>query len=61
MTREASKQIQYCLSTLAIEKLHPSDEAISLCEQMAEGQISTEAAVEKLLRNYGLQSISHHA
>jgi len=60
MTKEASKQIQYCLATLAIEKLHPSDEAISLCEQVAENQISTETAVAKLLKNYGLRSMSHH-
>lgn len=60
MTKEVSKQIQYCLSTLAIEKLHPSDEAISLCEQVAEDQISTETAVAKLLKYYGLRSMSHH-
>lgn len=60
MTREASKQIEYCLATLAIEKLHPSDEAISLCKQMTEGKISTEAAVAKLLKNYGARSTSNH-
>ena len=52
MTREASKQIEYSLSTLAIERLSPSQEALKLCEQMSDGKISTEAAVASIIKLY---------
>ena len=52
MTMEASKQIEYSLSTLAIEQLHPSKEAILLCEQMSDGEISTDAAVAQIINKY---------
>lgn len=52
MTMEASKQIEYSLSTLAIEQLYPSKEALQLCEQMSDGKISTDAAVAQIINKY---------
>lgn len=56
MTKAVAKQIEYAVSTLAIEKLRPSDEAIKLCEQMAEGKISTDAAILAILTQHGVRS-----
>lgn len=60
MTREASKQIEYSLSTLAIEKLSPSREAMKLCEQMSDGEISTEAAVAAIINRYSSRRMKHN-
>jgi len=59
LIREASKQIEHSLSTLDIEKLSPSMEAIKLCEQMADGEISTEAAVAAIINRYSSRRIKH--
>lgn len=56
MTREAAKQIEYSLATLAIEKLIPSHDAIVLCERMSEGKITADEAVAEILKRRGLRS-----
>jgi len=56
MTREAAKQIEYSLATLAIEKLTPSHDAIALCERMSEGKITADEAVAEILKRRGLRS-----
>ena len=53
MTQRAKKHLEYTLSTHAIEKLTPSDEAIRLCVQVSDGKISADAAVASILQQYG--------
>ena len=54
MTKQHKQQLEYTLATHAIEKLVPSEEALRLCERMADGEISADAAVAFLLEQYGL-------
>ena len=54
MTQRSKKQIEHTLATHAIEKLIPSEEALSLCEQMASGAIKADEAVSSILEQYGL-------
>ena len=60
MTQKSRKQIDYALSTQAIENLFPSKEALRICEKVSNGQISTDEAVASLLKQYGLRQISAH-
>lgn len=52
-----TEQLKNTLSTLAIEKLVPSQEALRLCEENADGQISMEEAIERLIRLYGVKNV----
>lgn len=54
MTKQGKQNIEYTLATHAIEKLTPSKEALRLCEQMENGEISADTAVAVLLERYGL-------
>ena len=58
MTQESRKQIDYALSTQAIEKLFPSKAALRLCEDVSSGILSTDEAVAALLKQYGLTQAS---
>ena len=60
MTQDSKNQMNYAVSTQAIEKLFPSEVAVRLCEQAAKGTISTDDAVALLLRQYGLKRVSAH-
>lgn len=60
MTQKSRKQMDYALSTQAIENLFPSKEALLLCEQVSSGRISTDEAVASLLQQYGLKQIPAH-
>ena len=60
MTQKSKKQIEYTLSTHAIERLTPSREAIRLCEQLSDGKINAEQAVDLLLRQYGLKRVARN-
>ena len=60
MTQKSRKQLDYALSTQAIENLFPSKEALRLCEQVSSGRISTDEAVASLLQQYGLKQIPAH-
>lgn len=60
MTPKAQKNLEYTLATLEIEGLRPSDHAISLCERMAEGEITADEAVNAILEYYGISSQSIH-
>lgn len=55
MLQHRKKQIQYTLSTHAIEKLTLSKEAIQLCEQVADGKMKADTAVSFILNHYGLK------
>lgn len=58
MTRQGKQQIEYTLATHAIEKLVPSKDALRLCEQMADGAVTADAAVSSILERYGLTTVS---
>ena len=55
MTKKAENQIKYTLSTMAIEQIAPSSEALSLCEAMADSRITADEAVNSVLERYGLR------
>ena len=58
MTQKAQKNVNYTLSTHAAEHMTPSQKALFLCEEIADGRISGNAAVKELLRHYGIESRS---
>lgn len=58
MTQKSRKQIEYTLATYAIERLTPSKETIRLCEQICDGKLNADQAVELLLKQYGLKRVS---
>ena len=60
MTQKTKKQMDYALSTQAIEDLFPSKRALRLCERVSRGELSTDEAVASLLRQYGLKQSSAH-
>lgn len=55
MTGKSKEYLDYTLSTLDIEHLVPSSEALRLCTQVAEGQIDADVAVRIILRQHGLK------
>lgn len=58
MTQKSKKQLEYIASTHAVEHLTPSQDAMRLCEQLSDGKISADAAVDTLLRLYGLKRVN---
>ena len=60
MTEHASAALNYTLATHAAERMKPSQEALRLCEEIAEGYISGDQAVEQLLLRYGIESKVKH-
>lgn len=56
MTPKAQKNLEYTLATHALEGLRPSDHAISLCERMAEGEITVDEAMVSIIEYYGISS-----
>lgn len=60
MLQKSKHQLDYTIATHAVEHLEPSKDAVSLCKQISEGKISTDAAVEKLLWMYGLKRNKSH-
>ena len=56
MTQKAKVNVQYMLATHAAERMRPSREAISLCEQIADGRISGDDAIAQIKRLYGVES-----
>lgn len=61
MTQKSRKQLEYVASTHAVERLTPSQDAMRLCEQLSDGKINADSAVETLLRLYGLKQVSSNA
>ncbi|HIR57244.1 MAG TPA: antitoxin VbhA family protein [Candidatus Gallacutalibacter pullicola] len=55
MTQKNRKQIEYAVSTQALEKLIPSKEALRLCEQISDGEISANDAVSFILKQHSFQ------
>ncbi len=58
MTQKSKRQLEYVASTYAVERLTPSQDAMRLCEQLSDGKISADAAVDVLLRLYGLKQVN---
>ena len=58
MTRNSKRQLEYTTATHAIERLTPSRDALHLCAQVPDEQVSTDTAVETLLHLYDLKRIS---
>jgi hypothetical protein len=54
MIRTAQQNIQYTLSTQAIERVTPSKDALRLCEKLSDGKLSANAAVDAIKQKYGL-------
>lgn len=52
MTPKSRRLLEYTVSTHMIEQLAPSQDALHLCEQVSDGRISADAAVETLLQLY---------
>lgn len=58
MTQKSKRQLEYIVSTHAVERMAPSQDAMRLCEQISDGKLSADAAVEALLRLYGLKQVN---
>lgn len=46
--------IRYIVSTLAIEDLKPSQEALDLCRELFEGKINSADAEKSIFAKYGI-------
>ena len=60
MTKRGQQQIQYTLSTHAIEKLRPSQTALHLCQRLSQGQLDADAAVTAILKQHSLKRVRTH-
>ena len=47
MTKNGQQQIDYALATLAVEGDIPSEYAVQLCEQVANGSLTADEAVSE--------------
>ena len=52
MTKQATKNLKYTLSTHAIEGLYPSKEALALCKATSEKRITVDEAAAQLKAMY---------
>lgn len=57
MKKEIKDNLEYSLSTFAIEKLRPSDKAIELSRKNAEGTISLDHVIEEIKRKYRVAGV----
>lgn len=55
MTTKARKNIEYTLSTFAVEGLKPSEYAVSLYEHLDEGKISLSDVIKVIEQKHNLQ------
>lgn len=54
MTKRAKQNIEYTLSTFAVEGLKPSREAIKLYEKMSDKKLSLSETIKAIERNHGV-------
>ena len=52
MTQARKKRLEYSISTHTIGKLFPSEDALRLCEQVSDGILDANDAVESILKKY---------
>ena len=57
MTKNGQQQIDYALATLAVEGDIPSEYAVQLCEQVANGSLTADEAVSEILHKHGLKKV----
>ena len=57
MTKNGQQQIDYALATLAVEGDIPSEYAVQLCEQVANGSLTADEAVSEILQTHGLKKV----
>lgn len=57
MPQKSKRQLEYTTATHVIERLTPSRDALRLCEQVSNGEISADTAVEMLLQSYCLKRV----
>lgn len=55
MPQKSKRQFEYTTATHGIERLTPSRDALRLCEQVSDGEITADTAVEMLLQFYRLK------
>ena len=60
MTQARKKRLEYSVSTHTIEKLFPSEDALRLCEQVSDGILDANDAVESILKKYDLKRVPAH-
>ena len=60
MTQARKKRLEYSVSTHTIEKLFPSEDALRLCEQVSDGVLDANDAVESILKKYDLKRVPAH-
>ena len=60
MTQKIKANVEYTIATHAAEKMLLNRETIALCERIAAGRISGDAAVAEILRRYGFESRQSH-
>ena len=56
MTQKAKNNVEYTIATHVAEKMFLSRETIAMCERIADGHTSGDAAVAEILRRYGIES-----
>ncbi|WP_101909477.1 antitoxin VbhA family protein [Marasmitruncus massiliensis] len=54
MTERTRRNLEYTLSTFAVEGLKPSKEAVRLYERMDEGKLSLKDAIAAIERKHGV-------
>ena len=57
MTKNGQQQIDYALATLGVEGDIPSEYAVQLCEQVANGSLTADEAVSEILQKHGLKKV----
>ena len=60
MTQTSKKRLKYSISTHAIENLFPSEDALRLYEQVSDGTLDVNDAVESILKKYDLKRVPAH-
>ena len=60
LMEERKKYLKYAVATHTIEKLFPSEDALRLCEQVSDGVLDANDAIESILKKYDLKRVPAH-
>lgn len=60
MNSKEKRNVEYVLTTHAIENLTPSETAVGLCRKVTKGTVCADAAVSALLKEYGVKRMRAH-
>ena len=61
VTKSIDNPINYIISTLAIENLSPSQDALELCRKLTASELTAEEAENAVFEKYGLKRITRNA